>query len=223
MKRFLPLLLAVAALTAPAISQAAVSGTPKAIDVGWVQNRAANPAPGRADSVAMRSIGTAVPTAHDTSTAIDIRRFLPNAEFADGATAMDSLSYLRVELFPLVSTPTVGADTLFISFQVSMDGVTAWNTCTPTQDALGASDTPAPDTIAERVLEQGTSNDFFVNLTQVAALGRVLLPARSSATALTTQQIYGWPYMRIIVQGDKTGRYDAKVFGYVPDDDAGSD
>lgn len=205
---FLAALCLLVPLTAHATSQS------KTVDVLWRQSQLAVPG-GIADSSTARAVRSA--TAHDTSATIDIRQFIiPALEFGDGGSAVDSVSFLRIDLFPTGTGPAVVADTAFFAVQVSNDGVFSWVTCTGTSDFLGASDTPAPDTPAGRVLEQGSSNTFYITLSQISSLGKAFIGNRSSATAPTWQQLYGWPYMRIIVQGDMTGRYDARVTGFIP-------
>lgn len=213
MKRFLLAALA-ATLLLPTVSFA---GTKKfAADVDWQQNRAANFNGGLADSATTRALGSATPTAHDTSGAINLLPFvMPDKGTGQLPTASDSISWLRIDFFPVTSSPTVAADSIYFTIQVSADGVRNWVSCTPTS----VFDTAGDGALAAVILEQGSSNAFRYTLRQrvgAVAAGDLIFPLRSSSTAPTYQEIFSWPYMRIIVQSDRTGRYDALVTGFVP-------
>lgn len=211
MKRALFLLFAILAVPATTLAGA----VPKTLDVNWQQNRAANPSGGLADSTTARALGSATPTAHDTSGAIPIGQFVvPEKGAGNLPTTSDSLAWIRVDFYPALPTPTVTADSIYLTIQVSTDGVRNWVSCTPTS----VFDITADGLLGAVVLEQGTGNVFYYVLRQrvgAVASGDLFFPVRSSATAPTFQQIYGWPYMRVIVQSDRTGRLDAKVRGFV--------
>lgn len=215
MKRFLSTLFATLAAVLVAAPSHAI--TKKAAhDVNWAQSRAATPGGGQADSATARSLGAATPTAHDTSSAIDLLPFvMPDKGAGQVPTASDSLAWLRIDLYPDVASPTATADSIYLSIQVSADGIRNWVTCTPTS----IFDTTSDSGLGAIVLEQGTGNTFRYTLRQrvgAVATGDLIFPLRSSVTAPTFQEIYSWPYMRLIVQSDRTGRYDAKITGFVP-------
>lgn len=206
------MLFAFLAVSVPAYATTA----PKTVDVSWTRQLSAIQG-GFADSSSARALGAAAPTAHDTSSAIDIRDFvLPDKGTGQLPTASDSISWLRIDLFNSTTTPAIVVDTLFLTIQVSNDGVASWVSCTPTSLFLTTTDSA----LGAAILEQESSNACFYVLRQrvgAVASGDLFFPIRSSATAITWQQIYGWPYMRLIVQSsDRTGRLDAKVTGFIP-------
>lgn len=214
MKRFVALLFAALALAT--IPLAAHAGTKlKVVDVNWRQTRLANPGLGYADSGSTRALGSATPTAHDTSTAVDLRQFVIPFEAQDGTTTVDSLAWLRIDFFPTTTTPTVAADSVYFAIQVSADGVGGWITPTALANTDPAGDAGAGKTVY--TLEQSSSNSFFWVVSQQILLGKTFSPALSSATALTWIQLYGYPYMRFIMQSDRTGRFDATVTGFIPE------
>jgi hypothetical protein len=125
------------------------------------------------------------------------------------------LAWLRIAYHPIATTPTVAADSVYMTLQVSDDGIN-WITTTPTstyEPAGLGSITNGAD-----LLEIGSSNSFACVLRQrtgATASGSVFFKnAEPSGTAPTWQQIHGWTYLRLIVQSDVTGRYDAHITGY---------
>jgi hypothetical protein len=210
--------LVVAALAATVLSFAPADATTKkqAVDVNWIQNRAANPHGGLADSTTTRALGAATPTAHDTSAAIGLMDFvLPEKGAGQLPTASDSIAWLRIDFYPSSATPTAGADTVNLTIQVSADGVANWVSCTPTS----IFDTTTDSALGAIILEQATNNTFRYTLRQrvgAVAAGDVIFPLRSSSTAPTFQELFSWPYMRLVIQSDRTGRYDARVTGFLP-------
>ena len=209
MKRFVVAALSLFALSLPLTAEA----TPqlKTIQVDW-QQRSTSFVNLISDSASMKT-GRAVGTIQqaDTSSVINIRQFIvPQGDFGDGGAAVDSISWMRIDVFPTAAHQAITADSLFLTIQVSNDGVASWVAATPT--ILFAGETGAGGII----LEQGSTNAFYLNIEQVTLLGSVLSLQFSSSTAPTWLQLYGWPYMRIICQGDFTGRYDAKITGFVP-------
>jgi len=206
-----PLLL-LFALSVPCFAHASVESI--TLPVNWSQNRAANPGGGLADSSEARRLGTATPVAHDTSSWIDISKLvMPEKGAGQLPTASDSISWLRIDFFPPKTTPTISLDSLYITIQVSNDGVISPVSCTPTT----VFDITADGLLGAVILEQATTNTFYYVLRQrvgAVASGDLLFPIRSSSTAPTYQQIYGWQRMRIIVQSDRTGPLDAKVRGF---------
>jgi hypothetical protein len=210
LKRFLFAALAVAIFATP--SQAT---TKKYVEeVNWTQARAANPGGGFADSITTRSLGAATPTAHDTSSAVSLLDFvMPDKGSGQVPTASDSLAWLRIDFYPETASPTAAADSIYLTVQVSADGIRNWVTCTPTS----IFDTTTDSGNGAIVIEQSSNNTFRYTLRQrvgAVASGDLIFPLRSSATAPTFQEIYSWPYLRIIVQSDRTGRYDAKLIGF---------
>lgn len=209
MKRALLLLFALFAI--PALAHA----TPIPIErpVSWTRQIAAIPG-GFADSASARAIGTATPTVHDTSSAIDMRDFVfPDAGTGALLVVGDTLYYARIDIYPAATAPTVAADSIYLTIQVSSDGVRNWTSCTPTR----LFDTTTDSALGQIVLEQASTNAFYVVIGQrhgAAGSGGLMFPVASTATAPTWQQLYGWPFIRLIVQSDRTGRYDAKVFGF---------
>jgi len=220
MKRFAFLVAALAmfAVAAPAYSEA----VPKSFDINWRQARAANPNGGFADSAYM---ATATGTVHaDTSTTIDLSQFvLPGKGAGNLVVVGDSLSWLKFEVFPATSSPTIAADSILVEIQVRMGGESGWQTTTPTV-AFNATATNPPGARtanAAYVLEQGSTNSFFYVIRQrlgAVASGDIMFPILSSSTAPTIQQLYGWKEARIIVSHgvNNTGRFDARVTGFVP-------
>lgn len=222
MKRF-------AVLAALAIStflslQATAGPRPYIWDVSWRSSLLTIPG-GVTDSSDAGAVGTAA-LHYDTTTAIPL--FAPGGpgwiipgEMASGplTTASDSLAWLRISFHPLTTAPTVASDSIYLRIEASEDGIT-WGATTPTSVfALTSSNSDTYN--GAIILEQGTGNSYTYVLRQrvgATAAGAVFFPLTSSATALTWQQLYGVPYIRLIVLSDVTGRYDAKISGFVPAD-----
>lgn len=204
------LALSISAIPALAVTKKTVVG------MSWIQNRAAYNNGGLVDSTYTRALGSATPTAHDTSGAISLEQFvMPEKGAGQLPTASDSIAWLRIDFFPVATTPTVGADSIYFSVQVSADGLANWVTCTPTS----IFDTTSDSGNGAVVLEQATNNTFRYTLRQrvgAVASGDLIFPLRSSSTAPTFQEIFSWPYMRVIVQSDRTGKYDGSITGFVP-------
>lgn len=192
---------------------------PQRFDVNWRNQLAGFSPSGIIDSTDAGAVGTAAQHV-DTSSAIAIGELIIPGELASGpvTTASDSLAWLRISFKPLATTPTVAADSIYLQLQVTDDGIT-WIDTTPTSvfAAAGLSDASFTGAV---LLETDSNNQFVAVLRQrvgATAGGAVFFPVASVATNPTWQQIYGFQYLRLIVQSDVTGRYDATVQGFVAD------
>lgn len=187
----------------PAVSSAS---TLKQVQIGWHSTIGAGYAQGDSSFV-YRGTGLENSAQQiDTSQTINIRQFaLPPA--IPVVTASDTMSVFMVNLFPVGTSPTVAADTLAVLVQVSMDNV-SWTTAV----ATGPKISPVNGGVA--VLEMGTTNcfNYVIRHTMGGVTQSVFSPLGTGPTA---NQIYGLPYMRLIVQGDHTGQYDATITGFV--------
>lgn len=197
---------------------ASASGVPYVHNVSW-RNSLAAVAGGYADSSDMGAVGTAA-AHYDTSVAIALfdqggpKWVLPDQPVQ--VTANDSIPWLKIVVAPITTSPTVGADSIYLAIQASEDGIT-WHDTTPTSLFFVTSSSSNTFNGAQ-VIEQSSSNQFTYVIKQrisAANAGAIFWPIVSSATALTWQQLYGVAYIRLIVHSDVTGRYDAKLYGFV--------
>lgn len=204
----LPAILALAVLIP---SLASADRAPKRVDVGWHTSLAASSYTAGDSATINYSSGA---QRCDTSATIDIGQFvLP--EVAQ-TSAVDSLGWLRIAFFPSSSATTATADSIGLNIQVSENG-TDWTSVSAFTRSFYAAG--LNDNLGLIVLETGSSNQFTVAIRQSVGGGThsVYSQRDPATTAPNWLQIYGYPFMRIIVQSDIAGTYDAAVTGLVSD------
>lgn len=214
MKRFLTLALLFGLV---AVTAANAGLRPKSYNIDWhtsvdVANGVAY---SKGDSaVIYRGAGVSSATTQpvDTSKTIAIKHFqLPPRTTT--TTVMDTVTCMLLDVFPVVddNSPTVSADSCHVLLQVSNDGRN-WTTVTFTGPAI--SPLASNSTIGVAV-ETGSSNCFSFPIRQVVGgvTGGVWYPL--AHTAVNANQILGWTYLRVLLQGDFQGKYDAEITGWV--------
>lgn len=217
MKRFVSLLFAflVAAVSFAAPSHAGLR--PKTYQIDWHTSvDVANGVPYfYGDSAYMyRGVGVTTATTQpiDTSMAIPLRQFqLPPRTTT--TTVMDTVTALLLDVFPVIDdgSPTISADTCHVLIQVSNNAST-WTGVTFTGPAIS----PLQASMAAAaVVETGTSNCFELPIRQVVGgvTGGVWYPL--GRATVNANQLLGWKYMRVLLQGDFQGKYDAEITGWV--------
>lgn len=200
MKRFLLLLFAVL-LAVPSVAHAAKL---KTVPFGWHSSVGEGYSQGDTSTVTLGGIESSAQKI-DTTQTIDLRQFVPPPAMPT-ITLSDTMGVFMVNLVPTGTSPTVAADTLAILVQVSMDNVN-WTTAV----ATGPKISPVNGGVA--VLETGTSNCFNYVLRHVFG-GVTMSTFHWLGTGPTANQIYGWPYLRLILQSDATGRYAGTITGF---------
>lgn len=206
LKRFLSFLFPLFIL--PALASADYA-KPFKIDVGWHSSLSAN---FYSDGDSSDINYSAAAQRADTSMAIDLNGLMLPPAYTATTAASDTVSWLRISFFPRSNRTTVAADSIYLAIQASENRVD-WTDTTPMRvfvaTGIGAHD-------GEIVLENGATNTFFATVRQTAggATVSVFAPPVSSNTEPTWGQLYGYPYIRLIVQGDYTGHYDAEVRGF---------
>lgn len=213
MKRILFTLFALLALAGSASAQTKL----RTIQLGFHTNDGLPTCPnyGSGDSLQVyrgAGVATATTLPIDTTMTLDLRQFvMPGPPFTT-VTLSDSLAWLRFSMVPDGTSPTVAADTLHVITQVSDDNVN-WTTGIVT----GPKISPVVATMgAAAVLETGTSNTFNYILRQIVGGATQSVFNYLGTGAPTANQLYGYRYMRFLVQGDHTGKYLCYVTGFVP-------
>ena len=151
----------------------------------------------------------------DTTAAIPLWKLGKPRSIRTGA-AVDTVSWFRFDFAPTgASDVTAGADSLWIGAQVSRNGV-AWTTITPTRTFTAAflSSVSGSVTINGVIaLESGTSNQFSYTYPYVLLAVPEENAVGLATTAPSELQLADWPFIRFIVGGDFTGRFEAWVVG----------
>jgi hypothetical protein len=133
-------------------------------------------------------------------------------------TASDTIGVMVVDIYADGTTPTVTADTIGVTIQVSDDNGTSWTTCVATGPRID------PDVAAMGAsawLETGTSNSFHVvieNTVGGATLGGPLDAANGAQGTPLALNTFGYQLFRLIVRGDHTGKYRIRIKGWQYDD-----
>jgi hypothetical protein len=145
----------------------------------------------------------------DTTQAFDLRAYIMPGT-PQGA-AGDTVTYLRLSLWPIGTVPAVAADSIVVATQVSDDGV-GWSATTYSGPLASTGTTPTSRIVLET---GGSSNDFEwvekQNILQTT--GGLFNP--SSAATVNVKSMYGFKYIRWIITGDHTGQYDLEATGFV--------
>ena len=124
--------------------------------------------------------------------------------------AADTVGMLLVDVYPVGTSVTVGADTLGVQLQVSNDNGSTWTTTAWTGPRI---DPDAATMLQSAWLETGTSNSFHVVI-RCAVGGAVAGGFFPSNTGPLAYQTYGFNKFRLILVGDHTGIYRARVTGW---------
>jgi hypothetical protein len=153
----------------------------------------------------------------DTTRAIAWADWALPTPFAN-ATISDSLAILIVDVYPDGTTPTVAADTIGVTIQVSDDNGSNWTTCAWTAPRI---DPDVATMNASAWLETGTSNSFHVVIEQLmggVTTGGPLEGSNASQGTPLAYNTYGYQLFRLIVRGDHTGKYRIRIKGWQYDD-----
>jgi len=168
---------------------------------------------GFADSADAGAVGSAAQHV-DTTAVLDLLAWaIP--EITPVITVNDTVSWLRVVFAPSNTTPTVAADSIYLAIQVSMNGIT-WIDTTPDDifNVAGLDDA----TFNGKLLQEPATGNMFhatVRHNMGGVTGGFFTPfALNATTTPTWMELYGWRYMRFLIQSDVTGRYDLQVIGF---------
>jgi len=184
-------LLAVAALAFPVVANAGLAQKWVSAPVQW-RTLGSGVA---VDSSVFRTVGTQ--TTYDTTAAFP----LAQAELWEMPrvpdTAVDSTLYLAFHLYPTATTAlTADADSFLLVTQVSMDGA-SWVTVTPNQ----VFDATRPAGLRGAVFVENNSlngfSEVYKNTIAITTIPSIVL---DGATAPTDLQMFGWRFVRWIVQ-----------------------
>ena len=130
--------------------------------------------------------------------------------------AADTVGALIVSVYPSGTSPTVAADTIDVTTQVSDDGGATWVTCANTGPKISP-DVATMNAVA--ALETGTSNSFH-HVVRVQTGGAINGgPFSILGTGPTANQTYGFQLFRLLLRGDHTGKYRVRITGWVNGDD----
>lgn len=136
----------------------------------------------------------------------------------NATTISDTLGILVVDIYPDGTSPTVAADTIGVTIQVSDDNGTNWTTCAWTGPRI---DPDVATMNASAWLETGTANSFHVIIEQTfggVTLGGPLDPANAAQGTPLAYNTFGYQLFRLIVRGDHTGKYKIALRGWQYDD-----
>lgn len=208
MKRILAALLAVVCISAIVGSAEAGTGNRWVTEPVMWRTSAANVA-GHVDS----SVFSHGSLKADTSAAIAATALWAVPDF--DVSAMDSTvwSILYIKGRTGAST-TQGTDSVYVDVQVSVDG-TNWVTATPTRAFITG--TTHGGLIC---LEQSGADSYGIPLKIVRAstgLAVNILGPAGGATAPSWLQLWGWPYLRFIVNSDCNGQFVGEVGHWTAD------
>lgn len=204
MKRILAALLAVVCISAIVGSAEAGTGNRWVTEPVMWRTSAANVA-GYVDS----SVFSHASLKADTSAAIAATALWAVPDF--DVSAMDSTvwSILYIKGRTGAST-TQGTDSVYVDVQVSVDG-TNWVTATPTR-AFNTGTTHG----GAIYLEASSSDSYGIPIKIVrASTGLSVLI--DSATAPSTIKLWGWPFLRFIVNSDCNGQFVGEVGHWTAD------
>jgi hypothetical protein len=168
------------------------------------------------DSLYVTRDGSTVSNADDvdTTSTFSLREWeMPGPPYST-ITLSDSLSYLKVDIYPVGSSPTVTADSIGVRLQVSQNPEQGWVNTVFTGPKISPLVT-LMNGLA--VLESGTSNCFTFTIRQVVGGATQSIFDWVGTGAPTANQVYGYRYGRFIVTGDHAGKYAVEITGFVPD------
>lgn len=208
MKRFAWLAALAGLLLVPSLAQAQVANG----QVRWVWENARwiTSSTSFADLVGDSLVACGATAARlDTTVAINISEWVPYPRHPAGA--VDSVLFAEIRVIGDGSSfgLTDAFDSLYVSIQVSDDG-TNWGLATPISGGVIGFNTTTNR--GGYILDGFPANHFRINIKTPYATGTQSFVTAVSGALPNWQQLFGWQYIRIIVQaGTNTGCYKMRL------------